>query len=191
MGKVLTYSHAGYAYVSSGAYDSDYSQWKLTDGTNRSYTPPKSIYAYHDSSAGSAQTQYAFDKDPDSALPSGATYFATRVPGGPSSYPGSNAFVRGGAQEQQQAADWLNRNNAALLFKDGFYLTATGEHTLELRNLQGNTVRTIQINSGPDGDASDIKSDYSVSDQTWVRLQREQDNRERFEEQRTKSDAST
>jgi hypothetical protein len=181
--KVLTYSSAGYAYVSDHDYDSSYSQWKLTDSSNKSYSPPKSIDSYHDSSAGSARTQYEFDKDPDSALPAGTTHFVTSLPGGPSTYADTGSFIRNATQDQQQErANWLNRNNAALLFKDGFYLTATGEHTLEVRNLQGNTIKTVQTDAASQNDASGIKSDYSVSDRTWSRLQSEQDRRKKFEE---------
>ncbi|WP_429325030.1 enterotoxin A family protein [Paraburkholderia sp. GAS348] len=181
--KVLTYSNAGYAYVSDHDYDSSYSQWKLTGSSNKSYAPPKSIYSYHDNSAGSARTQYEFDKDPDLALPTGATHFVTSLPGGPSTYEDTGSFIRNATQDQQQErANWLNRNNAALLFKDGFYLTATGEHTLEVRNLQGNTIKTVQTDAASQNDASGIKSDYSISDRTWSRLQSEQDRRKKFEE---------
>lgn len=180
--RVLTYSYAGYAYVSSSDYDSSYSQWKLTDSSHNSYSPPKSINLYYDNSAGSARTQYEFEKDPDSALPTGVTYFATHIPNVSETYLDTNEFVREATRDkQQQTAGWLNRNNAALLFKDGFYLTATSEHTLEVRNLQGNTVRSIQTDAPPQTGASDIKSNYLVADRTWARLQSEQEHRQKFE----------
>ncbi|CAE6877500.1 hypothetical protein R69927_04771 [Paraburkholderia domus] len=181
--KVLTYSHEGYAYVSSTSYDSSYSQWKLTDGSNESYSPPKSINLYYDDTSGSARTQYEFDKDPDSALPAGVAYFATHIPNASSAYEDTRSFMRQATLDQQQTADWLNRNQAALLFKDGFYLTATGDHTLEVRNLQGDTVTTVRTDAPPQADAPDIKARHLVSDQTWARLQSEQDRREKFEAQ--------
>lgn len=182
-GKVLTYSHAGYAYVSSGDYRSNYSVWKLTDGdNNKSYRPPKSIHEYRDRTAGSAHTQFDFDRDPDSALPSGVTRFATSLPGASSGYESANAFLRGSAADQQAAADWLNGHTSALLLKDGFYVTATGEHTLDIRNLQGDTVRTLHLDTGSNDDRSDIGSDYSVTDQTWIHLQQEHERYMRFEE---------
>ncbi len=182
--KVLTYSHAGYAYVSSNAYNSSYSQWKLTDSNHKSYSPPKSLNLYYDTSAGSARTQYEFDKDPDSALPTGVTYFATHGPDASTTYGDTGSFIRESTRDQQQqTADWLNRNQAALLFRDGFYLAATGEHTLEVRNLQGNTIRSIQTDAPPQPGASNIKSTYRVADRTWTRLQSEQERREKFEAQ--------
>ncbi|MFL9903729.1 hypothetical protein PQR71_37340 [Paraburkholderia fungorum] len=182
--KVLTYSHAGYAYVSSDAYDSSYSQWKLTDSSHNSYSPPKSLNLYYDTSAGSARTQYEFEKDPDSALPTGVTYFATHGPDASTTYGDTGSFIRESTRDQQQqTVDWLNRNQAALLFRDGFYLAATGEHTLEVRNLQGNTIRSIQTDAPPQPGASDIKSTYRVADRTWTRLQSEQERREKFEAQ--------
>jgi hypothetical protein len=181
--KVLSYSYAGYAYVSSADYDSDYSQWKLTDGSNKSYAPPKSINLYYDNTAGSARTQYEFDKDPDSALPAGATYFATHIPSASTSYEDTNSFMREATRDQQQqTVDWLNRNQAALLLPDGFYLTATGEHTLEVRNLQGDTIRTVHTDGSAQGDTSYIDSRYRVDERTWARLQSEQERRQKFEE---------
>jgi hypothetical protein len=182
-GKVLTYSHEGYAYVSSSSYDSSYSQWKLTDDSNTSYTPPRNLHSYGASSAGSPHVQYEFDRDPDSALPAGLTYFATHIPGAAASYENTGAFMREAAPDQQrQTADWLRHNNAALLFKDGFYLTATSGDTLEVRNLQGNTVATIQTDGTSGDHAAGIKSDYSIPDPTWARLQNEQARREKFEQ---------
>ena len=181
--KVLSYSSAGYAYVSSADYDSDYSQWKLTDGSNKSYAPPKSINLYYDNTAGSARTQYEFDKDPDSALPAGATYFATHIPSASTPYKDTNSFMREATRDQQQqTVDWLNRNQAALLLPDGFYLTATGEHTLEVRNLQGDTIRTVHTDGSAQNDTSHIDSRYRVDERTWARLQSEQERRQKFEE---------
>lgn len=182
-GKVLTYSHAGYAYVSSDAYDSNYSIWKLTDGdNNKSYSPPKSIHEYRDRTAGSARTQFDFDRDPDSALPFGVTRFATSLPGAKSDFDSANSFLRGSAADQQAAADWLNGHTSALLLKDGFYVTATGEHTLDIRNLQGNTVKTLHLDATSNDDHSDIGSDYSVPSQTWAHLQQEHERYMRFQD---------
>ncbi|MEA3088262.1 MAG: hypothetical protein QOC89_5959 [Paraburkholderia sp.] len=182
-GKVLTYSDAGYPYVSRYYYNSSYSQWKLTDASNQSFSPPRSIHSYRDSSAGSARVQYEFEKDPDSALPAGVTHFTTRLPSGAPTFSDANSFMQNTTQDQQQyTAAWLSRNNAALLFKDGFYLTAAGARTLEVRNLQGNTIRSLRTDAPPQAGASGIKSDYQVADRTWARLQSEQERREQFED---------
>jgi hypothetical protein len=181
-GKVLTYSHRGWAYVSSSSYHSNYSVWKLTDDRDKSYRPPKSIYEYRDRTAGSARTQFDFDRDPDSALPPGVTRFATSLPGAPSGYDRANAFLSGSAADKQAAADWLNGHTAALLLKDGFYVTATGDHTLDIRNLQGNTVRTLHLDATSDDDHSNIVSDYSVPNQTWTHLQQQHERYMHFED---------
>lgn len=180
-GKVLTYSSAGYAYVSSTSYDSGYSQWKLTDSSNTAYAPPKHLSAYRDNSAGDARAQYEFDRDPDSALPPGVTHFATRMPDVPA-YANTRSFMLDTTPaERQRTADWLGGNNAALLFRDGYYLVATGDAGLQVRNLQGKVVTTLKAGSASQDPASGLKSDYVLPMPTWTRIDSEQTRREQIE----------
>ncbi len=93
--------------MSSVDYDSSYSQWKLTDSNNKSHAPVKSINLYCDNTAGSARTQYEFDKDPDSVLPAGVTYFATHIPSASTTYKDTGSFMRQATRDQQQQTEQL------------------------------------------------------------------------------------
>ena len=57
-------------------------------------------------------------------------------------------------------------------------------------NLQGNTIKTFQTDAATQDQAAGFKSDYSVSDRTWARLQSEQERRERFEAMSKATNAS-
>jgi hypothetical protein len=121
-------------------------------------------HSFRSSTAGSAAQLYAFFCDPDSALPSNATRFVTKVPGNAYSGRFLDYVSKITSDEASKAATWLSRQNAAWLFKDGFYATVSDAGALEVRKLDGTPVwRTERLTA--------LSSNYEVPGDLWHRIE--------------------
>lgn len=148
------------------------SQWsfKKADGTD--VTPARvNTHTFRDSTAGSPQQLYAFYEDPDSALPRSATHFVTAVPGRP---PGElfldyrRTFT---PSEMSSIGNWLRANNAAWLFKDGFYAISEGAGRLDVYTLGGAPAFRAERLAPHPGEARFANvvtgSNYRIRHETW------------------------
>lgn len=116
--------------------------WYLRDPRGNDVEPPMSRAEFKDGSAGSGEQLYQFYRDADSALPAGATRFVTGVLGrgdfADQNFVGLPDKIK--PEEAMAIEKWLAANNAAWLFKDGYYAVSGRGNTLEVRNLGGKTV---------------------------------------------------
>jgi hypothetical protein len=150
--------------------------WHLVDAAGNQVQPPVHRAAFSNSTAGSAAQLRRFHDDPDSALPKDASHFVTSVPG--VSFPGDtflswpDHIAQGDATT---ARNWLAQRNGAWLFKDGFYATASGPDTLEVRTLGGTPVWRAQIDPATGQETytrvqDKLESNYQTPDRTWQRV---------------------
>lgn len=153
----------------------DRQRWRLVDAQGHEVTPPLPESAFTtNSTAGTSEQLYRFYERPDSALPAGATHFVTQVPG-MQAHEGENFldWPRHLAQGDARAArDWLAQHNAAWLFKDGFYATATGPNALEVRTIGGKPVWRAQIDPTTGRETytmlqNGLSSNYQMPQRTW------------------------
>ncbi|GAB2896653.1 hypothetical protein GCM10027093_35470 [Paraburkholderia jirisanensis] len=179
--KFLTAGKSVYTpFVTS--YDAgERSAWQLTkpDG-KRAVLPPVHEYSLTGKTGGRLAL-YRFENDPDSALPPGAQQFVYRVPG--IAYDGNFVHYASwmGPEEVQQASDWLGANNAAWLFRDGYYLVSPAPGKIEARTLDGATHWRASVTSedrfGSFDSAADLSSNYRIGDDAWKLVQRLADRR--------------
>ena len=184
------------AYVSAIPQD-QYSNWDVLDSRGqRASLPVTNLYTYTDSNVANRTQLYEFEQDPDVALPQGATNFITHLPGAPAVDMSSvlrdhltqsaprDASGSSGASAGS-IAKALSQNNAAWLFRDGYYATAISPDRLEIRKLDGTPVWSADIDPktghatystvNPTSPASADKGYFRVSDSVWKRLSDEQD----------------
>jgi hypothetical protein len=153
------------------------SQWKLHRPGAGSVVPPQiDKHTFQGKSAGNAQQLYFFDKDPDTALPASASSFVTGVP--VNSHRGNflDYCDRISATEASAAARWLHGQDAAWLFKDGYYAVSERSGELEVRKLDGTPVwRAEGLDSGWANvkfkQLTELSSNYQVRDETWRRVE--------------------
>ncbi|MDR5756593.1 enterotoxin A family protein [Caballeronia sp. LZ035] len=191
-GKFLTVGHSVYVPFVSATSDWSRSAWKLTDERGNKVTPPLSnlnTYGYASEIGTSAQL-YRFDQRPESALPAGATHFVTQLPD--RGLEGTFLdWIRGTHREVADTIPWLERNNVAFLFRDGFYAVsvppdATGNSadTLQVRTLGGRLVYSTRRNpvtgNMDERQHSPVASNYSIRDDVWADIQARERQRERL-----------
>ncbi|MFM0554475.1 enterotoxin A family protein [Paraburkholderia sediminicola] len=121
-----------------------WSQWGLKDPAGHAVTPPMSNRNSYslEAMAYNRRKLYAFSQDPDSALPAGTTHFATELE--MLDIPPRNMQQNIGYLQYSGATDVvapeLFNENAAWLFKDGYYATATSENELQVRTVSGEMI---------------------------------------------------
>ncbi|HVE10866.1 MAG TPA: enterotoxin A family protein [Paraburkholderia sp.] len=153
------------------------SDWHLHTADGKEVVPSRvNQHSFRASTAGSASQLYAFYCDPDSALPSNATRFVTKLPDNAHSGKFLDCVQAITPAEARAAAAWLSRQNAVWLFQDGFYATANDAGTLEVRKLDGTPVwRAEQLTSGwgevKFTSLTALSSNYDVPGDTWHRIQ--------------------
>ncbi|WP_413183772.1 enterotoxin A family protein [Paraburkholderia sacchari] len=175
-GKWLTEGKSAYVpYVSKSENGglADTQTWQLYDPHGKQVEPPMPRAAFKDGTAGSGEQLYRFYRDADSALPSGTTRFVTRVPG--SSEPEGGKFLnlvdKIKPEDVVSARKWLAKNDAAWLFKDGFYAVADGDNGIEVRNLGGTPVWRAQVDGAGQMKfhrlGNGLASDYRMPERPW------------------------
>jgi hypothetical protein len=184
-GKYLTTGHSVYVPFVDSRDEGARSRWALTDGRGTAVTPPLShanTYWYA-ADIGSRAQLYGFDQRPESVLPPGTTHFITSVPGG-----GMEGEFMEWMNHPHRGLDstmrWLDRNNAALLFKDGFYAFRAAQDMLEVRTLGGRRVywimRDPKTGTVAELPQSRIGSNYSVRDDVWKGIQAREEQRQKL-----------
>ncbi len=151
------------------------SDWRLEkpDGS-RANPPQANAHTFRGKSVGSSGKLYLFDKDPDSALPETATHFVTRMP--ISAYRGNflDYVKRVRPEEARNAARWLHSQNAAWLFKDGYYAISDASGQLEVRTLDGTPAWRAGANWRSGGERpgllAQLPADYEVGQTAWQRV---------------------
>lgn len=171
-------------------YDAgDRSRWKLTDQRGAKVTPPAvNKNSYRHSAIGTPEQLYAFNQNPDSLLPSGATHFVTERSFDP--FNGFNfldyANLARSTGALSMAISLLKSENAAWLFRDGFYAVPIGENQLEVRTLGGKPVWRATVDLKTDHESYEnlapISSGFTISDDVWNDLRFREDARLRLEE---------
>ncbi|MDR5778970.1 enterotoxin A family protein [Caballeronia sp. LZ065] len=184
-GKYLTVGHTVYVPFVSASFAGSRSTWKLTDEDGVPVTPPASNLNSHRyaSDTGTSEQLYRFDQRPESALPAGTTHFVTRIP---------TLGIKGKFLEWMNhphrdvpaTIQWLDRNNAAFLFRDGFYAFGVGPNMLEVRTLGGRRAYLIvyspQFQSVAELPQTHIASSYSVRADVWEGIEARAQLRERL-----------
>lgn len=184
-GKYLTVGHTVYEPFVTTAFQGARSTWKLTAEGDVPVTPPASnrnSYRYA-RDTGTSEELYRFDQRPELFLPAGTTHFVTHIP---------TLGIKG------KFLDWMNdrhrdvlatigeleRNNAAFLFRDGFYAFGVGPDLLEVRTLGGRRAYWILHNprSGSVAELPQmhIASNYSVRADVWAGIEARARLRERL-----------
>jgi hypothetical protein len=154
------------------------SQWQLLrPDRQRAVLPPFNLHTFRTSTAGSGPQLHAFCQDPDNALPQSATRFVTATPGCPSCSNFLDYVSKYVTADLRDAANWLHSNNAAWLFKDGFYAVSEEPGGLEVSRLDGTPVwRAENLNANLSKAkfmrlAASLSSNFQVPDETWRRVQ--------------------
>lgn len=184
-GKYLTVGHTVYVPFVTTAFEGARSTWKLTGEGGVPVTPPASnrnSYNYA-RDTGTSEELYRFDQRPESLLPPGTTHFVTHIP---------TLGIKGGFldwmnhrhQDVAGTIQWLERNNAAFLFRDGFYAFGVGDNMLEVRTLGGRRaywiVRDPKTGSIAELPQTHIASNYSVRADVWEGIEARARLRERL-----------
>lgn len=170
-------------------YDGYRSNWKLTNSRGKAVAPPESnrnTY-YRESTVGNAEQLYQFDRNPDSILPPGTTHFVTQtlVDAREGTFYRYLEYVkrRGEANFVIQS---LNNNNAAWLFRDGFYAVPVAPNILEVRTLAGQPVwrATVDVNDGKETyeTLGSVTSTFHINDDVWNGLRSREKNRLHIED---------
>jgi hypothetical protein len=114
------------------------SEWHLRAPDGKDVNPPRvNVHTFRNHASGSPQQLHAFYMDPDTALPTGATRFITRIPDNPFTGRFLDNVDRITPEVARDTASWLRKRNAALLFDDGFYATSNRPDVMEVRRLDG------------------------------------------------------
>ncbi|MDR5819736.1 enterotoxin A family protein [Caballeronia sp. LZ043] len=184
-GKYLTVGHTVYVPFVTTAFEGARSTWKLTGEGGVPVTPPASnrnSYSYA-RDTGTSEELYRFDQRPESLLPPGTTHFVTHIP---------TLGIKGKFldwmnhrhRDLPATIDWLERNNAAFLFRDGFYAFGVGDNMLEVRTLGGRRaywiVRDPKTGSIAELPQTHIASNYSVRADVWEGIEARARLRERL-----------
>jgi len=165
------------------------SDWRLERPDGQRAAPPSTnLHTFDARAAGSRQQLFRFEEDPDTALPETATHFVTRVPvnrfyGDFADY--ASHMTAGDARD---VARWLDSQNAAWLFRDGYYAVPDRTGGLQVRTVGGSTVQRISGTSaagkddgagGPSRRLPDRAGRaYRISDDAWQRVQEGEARRE-------------
>lgn len=191
--KFLTVGKSAFTpFVTTEDYGSR-SDWKLTDPGGQAVTPPRTnMHTFWASSAGDRFQLYAFDRDPDVALPAGVTQFVTRMPGIDYQDSFGRYVPKVSREDVAKASQWLARNNAAWLFRDGFYAVPRAANQIEVRKLDGTPVWRSDVDQGPGVDYSkwpDARtSSYRIPDETWDRIKGQETWRQQLEDKLKNAD---
>ncbi|ABE32202.1 heat-labile enterotoxin alpha chain family protein [Paraburkholderia xenovorans LB400] len=176
-GQRVTYDANGYAQLSAtrnpGPFEETKSRWDIVDRNGKTVTPAADPRSYTDNDAGRAETQYRFEQDPDSVLPSGTTSFVTGVPSEPDYASFKDWLVEAPRGSGPRIHAWLKHHNAALLYRDGSYVVPGESGELKLYNLDG-VAQTRVLGEPP--------RTYRVPDALWVQMQNYTNKRVAFEE---------
>jgi hypothetical protein len=160
-------------------HDTGYrSSWQLTDPRGNKVTPPASNKNSHlQSTAGTREQLYEFDRDPDSILPPGTTQFLTQllIETFQGKFLDFIDYVNQNRSANQVIQELLSKN-AAWIFPDGFYAVATSPSRLEVRTLGGKPVwqATVNLDNGKESYQTlipGISSNYRINDDVWSELQ--------------------
>ncbi|GAB7523149.1 hypothetical protein PBS_21330 [Paraburkholderia sp. 2C] len=137
-GKYLTTGLSSYTPFVDSIDRGERSHWQLIRQDRTLAIPPEvNRHTFTDDYIGSRAQQYAFYRDPDSALPRSATHFVTTVPQGAASSEFREYVKTFDAAGIRDAAAWLYANNAAWLFRDGFYAVSNTPGKLDVFTLGG------------------------------------------------------
>ncbi|EIF29826.1 Heat-labile enterotoxin alpha chain [Burkholderia sp. Ch1-1] len=176
-GQRVTYDENGYARLSAtqnpGPFEETKSRWDIVDRDGKTVTPAADPRSYTDNDAGRADTQYRFERDPDSVLPSGTTSFVTGVPGEPDYGSFKDWLVEAPRGTGPRMYAWLKDHNAALLYRDGSYVVPGESGELKLYNLDG-VAQTNVLGEPP--------RTYRVPDALWAQMQSYTTRRAAFEQ---------
>ncbi|WP_157763816.1 enterotoxin A family protein [Paraburkholderia aromaticivorans] len=160
------------------------SSWKLTDPRGAKVTPPaENKNSYRRSTLGTAEQLYTFNQNPESLLPPGTTHFITKQPF--DTFNGFNFLdylhLARSTGKLAMTITSLKSENAARLFRDGFYEVPNGESRLEVRTLGGKPVWRVTIHPGTGQEAYEylgpIASDFRIGDDVWNDLRFREDAR--------------
>ena len=150
------------------------SRWKLTDQRGAEVTPPAvNKNSYLHSTTGTPEQLYEFNQNPDSLLPPGTIHFMTESWFEP--FDGFNflnyANVARSTGALHTTISLLKSENAAWLFRDGFYAVPIGENQLEVRTLGGKPVWRATVNPETKLESYEnlgpISSGFKISDDVW------------------------
>jgi hypothetical protein len=154
------------------------SQWKLQKGDHTPIVPPgANQHTFNKLSAGSPSQLYAFYNDPDTALPETATSFVTGVPENPHRGNFLDYVSRIAPVEARDAASRLRSQNAAWLFKDGYYAVSEQPGELVVRKLDGTPVWQAEGLDAGWGNVrftrltEQLSSNYQIRPETWQRVE--------------------
>lgn len=171
-------------------YDAgDRSRWKLTDQRGAEVTPlAVNKNSYLHSTTGTPEQLYVFNQNPDSLLPPGATHFVTERLFDP--FNGFNfldyANLARSTGGLGMTISLLKSENAAWLFRDGFYAVPIGKNQLEVRTLGGKPVWRATVDPTTDHESYEnlgpVSSGFKISDDVWNDLRFREDARLRLEE---------
>ncbi|QYD73596.1 enterotoxin A family protein [Paraburkholderia edwinii] len=173
--KLLTTGRSAFTPFVDSEKHGERSEWHLRSPDGKDVSPPPvNLHTFRNQVSGSAQRLHAFYQDPDTALPSTATHFVTRVPGNQFEGKFLDHVDRFTAEEARDAAAWLRKQNAAWLFDDGFYAVSLGANVMEVRRLDGTPVwRAEGVNVEPNKVSpvkflplAPLSSSYRISDET-------------------------
>jgi hypothetical protein len=172
------------------------SDWRLErsgpPGGRRAVPPSMNLHTFRGCAAGSARQLFQFEQDPASALPESATHFVTHVPDNALAGDFGDCAKRITTREARDAARRLASQNAAWLFRDGYYAVPDGNGGLEVRTLGG----AIVWRSADAADAGDVAAGaggaprglperagaaYRISDDTWHKVQQGEARREQLD----------
>jgi hypothetical protein len=163
------------------------SDWRLEQPNQQRAVPPQAnLHTFRGMAEGSRQQLYAFERDPDSALPDNADHFVTRVPD--NDYRGDfNAYVeRITLRDARDVARRLDTEHAAWLFRDGYYAVPDGTGGLEVRTLGGTAVwrSADAVVGSKDGMRQRLPArtatSYRIGDDAWQLVLNREDRRARL-----------
>ncbi len=183
--KLLTVGLSSYTPFVDSTNHAPRCDWKLhkPDGT-RAVPPRTNMHTFYGLSAGSPSKLYFFDQDPDTALPETATHFVTAVPNNPNGGNFLDYESRITPIQARDAAHWLRQQNAAWLFKDGYYAVSERPDQLEVRKLDGTPVWRAEAGASQWASVTtarltELSSNYRMRAETWQRVQESERRRER------------
>jgi hypothetical protein len=181
--KYLTTGRSAYRPFVTDSSAGVRSEWGFRKPDGTPVTPPRINENTFRGLTGGQHSLYLFETDPDSALPDSATHFVMKVPGNRNE---GNFLTYADwipAAHVRDTSKWLHENNAAWLFRDGYYVTSPAPGRLEGHTLDGvvhwwadydpslGTARYGQRNFG---------SSYRISEEVMDRVRRKEERRERL-----------
>ncbi|MFC0576417.1 enterotoxin A family protein [Paraburkholderia solisilvae] len=157
----------------SGTIAGARSRWALRKPDGTPARPPTFNQHTFAGKTGGQYSLYRFEKDPDSALPLGATHFVTAVPVDPHSGDFANLHALMTPAEVRDVSAWLSEQNAAWLFRDGFYLTSPEPGHLRASTLDSLTRwwAAYDPSSGKaEFSSMPVASNYRIGREAWQRV---------------------